>query len=162
MEDGALQSFDEAIGSRPPWLCACMCNFKVLAGQIEVSLELAASVGEHTFDWPSCFGEGAGEITEEAKFVETLGLRYISIPIISNLIADNITDNQIDQFSETLTSTDHYPMLIQCRSSNRVGGMLLLHQVLEENKDLEESLPEAHRADLKTLLKALTRQRLDR
>ena len=67
MEDGVLQSFDEAIGSRPPWLCACMCDFKVLAGQIEVSLELAASVGEHTFDWPSCFGEGAGEITEEAS-----------------------------------------------------------------------------------------------
>ena len=67
MEDGVLQSFDEAIGSRPPWLCACTCDFKVLAGQIEVSLELAASVGEHTFDWPSCFGEGAGEITEEAS-----------------------------------------------------------------------------------------------
>ncbi len=67
MEDGALQSFDEAIGPRPPWLCACMCDFKVLAGQIEVSLELAALVGEHTFDWPSCFGEGAGEITAEAS-----------------------------------------------------------------------------------------------
>ena len=47
MEDGALQSFDEAIGPKPTWLCGCMCDFKVLAGQIEVSLELAASVGEH-------------------------------------------------------------------------------------------------------------------
>ena len=81
MADGALQSFDEAIGPRPPWLCACMCNFKVLAGQIEVSLELAALVGEHTFDWPSCFGEGAGEITEEAsRFLSSQRVRSVRSP----------------------------------------------------------------------------------
>jgi arsenite methyltransferase len=97
--------------------------------------------------------EGAGA---EGKQVEELGLQYVHIPIASS----QITDEQIDRFSRTLTRSDHYPMLIHCRSSNRVGGLLLLHQVLHQNKDLNKSLEEARRAGLKPPLEERLLQRI--
>lgn len=98
-------------------------------------------------------GEGAAE---EGQHVEGLGMDYINIPIVSS----RITDAQIDLFSEILTQNDRYPMLIHCRSSNRVGGLLLLHQALRQNKDLDESVKEARRAGLKQPLEERLLQRI--
>lgn len=73
----------------------------------------------------------------------TGGGRVIAVdidPTMLTFLADRITDDQITEFSEILTRDDRYPMLIRSASSNRVGGMLLLARVLEQNQDLAASL----------------------
>ncbi len=95
-------------------------------------------------------------IDGEEDVVKSLGLTYVHIPIIST----DIRDDQIRKFSETLTNPDNYPMLIHCRSANRVGGLLLLHQVLNKDVDVSVALPEARRAGLKARLEKLLILRL--
>jgi ubiquinone/menaquinone biosynthesis C-methylase UbiE/protein tyrosine phosphatase (PTP) superfamily phosphohydrolase (DUF442 family) len=92
----------------------------------------------------------------EAGIVEKLGMKYVNIPIVPNAI----DSEQIRSFSETLTKTDNYPMLIHCASANRVGGLILLHDVLHQKKDLEIALKEARRTGLKPSLERLLLQRI--
>jgi protein tyrosine phosphatase (PTP) superfamily phosphohydrolase (DUF442 family) len=92
----------------------------------------------------------------EGEIVEALGMVYVNIPIASH----DIKTDQIAKFSETLTKSNNYPMLILCQSSNRVGGLILLHEVLYQNTELAAALEAARRAGLKPSLERPLLQRI--
>jgi len=103
--------------------------------------------------------EAEGSVAE-GTIVEALGMVYVNVPITSH----DIRPDQIAKFSETLTKSDNYPMLIHCQSSNRVGGLILLHEVLNQNTELATALEAARRAGLKPslerpLLRRITAER---
>jgi uncharacterized protein (TIGR01244 family) len=92
----------------------------------------------------------------EGRVVTDLGLNYLNVPIE----ASQITDEQIDLFSQTLMNDANYPMVVHCGSANRVGGLILLHRVLKENVEPEEALLEARRVGLRSALEKLLIKRL--
>ena len=99
--------------------------------------------------------EAEGSVAE-GTIVEALGMVYVNVPITSH----DIRPDQIAKFSETLTKSDNYPMLIHCQSSNRVGGLILLHEVLNQNIELASALEAARRAGLKPSLERPLLQRI--
>lgn len=84
---------------------------------------------------------------EEKPRVEALGLEYYNIPIGS----DGISPEQVALFSKILGDAANRPVLIHCASSNRVGAMWYIHEVLDEGKDEAAALEEAKKAGLKSL-----------
>ncbi len=55
---------------------------------------------------------------DEQAVVESLGLRYVTIPVSP----DSFSREEVDRFAEVLSENDE-PVLLHCASSNRVGGM---------------------------------------
>jgi len=84
-----------------------------------------------------------GSLEEKPK-VEAQGMEYFNIPIGS----DGFTTEQVELFSKILGDSDARPVLVHCASSNRVGAMWLLHQVLDEGEDETAALAEAKKAGL--------------
>ncbi len=55
---------------------------------------------------------------DERAIVDSLGLRYVTIPVSPA----SFSQEDVDRFAEVLSETDE-PVLLHCASSNRVGGM---------------------------------------
>jgi uncharacterized protein (TIGR01244 family) len=94
-----------------------------------------------------------GSVVEAPK-VEALGLEYHNIQWGSA----GITKEQFDQFEKILGDSANRPVLIHCASSNRVGAMWYLHQVLGEGKDEATALEEARKAGMKPNLEAKAKE----
>jgi uncharacterized protein (TIGR01244 family) len=88
--------------------------------------------------------EQEGSLQEKPK-VEALGLEYVNIPIGS----EPITKEQVDLFEKILGNAQDHPIFVHCASSNRVGAMWFLHEVLKEGKDEASALEEAKKAGMK-------------
>jgi len=88
--------------------------------------------------------EQEGSLEEKPK-VEALGLEYHNIPIGS----DGISKEQVALFEKILDDSESHPVFVHCASSNRVGAMWFIHQVLGEGKDEAAALEEARKAGLK-------------
>jgi uncharacterized protein (TIGR01244 family) len=84
-----------------------------------------------------------GSLEEKPK-VEALGLAYHNIPIGS----DGIQKEHVELFEQILGDPKTGPVFIHCASSNRVGAMWYIHQVLGEGKDEGAALEEARKAGL--------------
>ena len=84
-----------------------------------------------------------GSLEEKPK-VEAQGLEYFNIPIGS----DGFSNEKLHLFNQILGDEEARPVLIHCASSNRVGAMWLLHQVLDEGVDETAALAEAKKAGL--------------
>jgi uncharacterized protein (TIGR01244 family) len=97
--------------------------------------------------------EQEGSLEERAK-VEAAGLEYFNIPIGS----DGIHESQVELFSKILGDSTKRPLLIHCASSNRVGAMWFIHEVLGEGKDESSALEEARKAGLKSSLEPAARE----
>ena len=91
--------------------------------------------------------EGA---TEEKAKVEAMGFTYVNIPIGS----PDFTSEQQATFRSLVEDADNKPLLIHCASSNRVGAMWYIHQVLDKGRAEQEALEEAKKAGLKSLEQA--------
>lgn len=64
---------------------------------------------------------GDGEISwDEKAFVDSLGMRYVSIPMPGPDYA--ITDQHIEEFDEVIRTSDG-PILFHCGSGNRAAGL---------------------------------------
>lgn len=87
--------------------------------------------------------EQEGSLEEKPK-VEALGMDYYNIPIGR----DGFSPEIVAEFEEILADEDNRPILIHCASSNRVGAMWYLHQVLNEGKDEDTALAEGKKAGL--------------
>lgn len=83
---------------------------------------------------------------DEKGTVEKLGMRYISLPISGG---DGVTFENASRLDETLAGIDG-PVLLHCASSNRVGALLTLREVLKGAKE-EEALELGTEAGLKSL-----------
>ena len=97
--------------------------------------------------------EQEGSLEEKPK-VEALGLEYHNIPIGS----DGISREQVALFEKILGDSKTHPVFVHCASSNRVGAMWFIHQVLGEGKDEASALEEAKKAGLKPSLEGTARE----
>jgi uncharacterized protein (TIGR01244 family) len=90
--------------------------------------------------------EQEGSLEEKPK-VDALGLQYVNIPIGS----EGINKAQVDLFEKILSESESKknPVFIHCASSNRVGAMWFIHEVLKEGKDEATALEDAKKAGLK-------------
>jgi uncharacterized protein (TIGR01244 family) len=94
-----------------------------------------------------------GSLEEQPK-VEALGLEYQNIPIDSS----GISKEQVAIFEKILGDSSKRPVFIHCASSNRVGAMWFIHQVLGEGRDEASALEEARKAGMKPNLEAAARE----
>jgi len=90
--------------------------------------------------------EQEGSLEEKPK-VEALGMEYFNIPIGR----DGFSPEIVAKFHEILEDNSNRPILIHCASSNRVGALWFIHEVLEKGRDENEALAEAKKAGLKSL-----------
>jgi uncharacterized protein (TIGR01244 family) len=93
--------------------------------------------------------ESEGSLEEKPK-VEALGLAYHNIPVGS----EGISKEDVALFEKILGDSKTHPVFIHCASSNRVGAMWFIHQVLGEGKDEASALEEAKKAGLKPNLES--------
>ena len=87
--------------------------------------------------------EQEGSLEEKPK-VEALGMEYYNIPIGR----DGFSPAILEQFQEILADADNRPLLIHCASSNRVGALWYIHQVLDTGEDEAAALAEGKKAGL--------------
>jgi len=74
---------------------------------------------------------------DEEALVESLGMRFLSVPIEGK---PGLTEDNARAFVEALEAAGPGPMLIHCGSGNRVGGIFALKAFFIEGKTPEESL----------------------
>lgn len=87
--------------------------------------------------------EQEGSLEEKPK-VEALGMEYYNIPIGR----DGFSPAILEQFKEILADSDNRPLLIHCASSNRVGALWYIYQVLDAGEDEATALAEGKKAGL--------------
>jgi len=104
----------------------------VTAGQLRVEdLASLAAAGCHVVmdirapDEPRDYDEPAA--------VRAAGMEYRNVPVVY----DGIPDETFDQVRSALR--DDRPLVLHCRSANRVGAMLLPYLVLDEQQDPDDA-----------------------
>ncbi len=73
---------------------------------------------------------------DEKKLVESLGMKYVSIPIGDE---KDFNLNNVKLLDEALAGLKS-PVVVHCASSNRVGGLLALRENLIKNSSAEDSI----------------------
>ena len=85
---------------------------------------------------------------EEAEFVSRQGMTYVNIPIRG---IQDLTRVQAEQLSNALPPDTTDPVLIHCKSANRVGALLALKRYWLDGLSLEEALEIGRKAGLTRL-----------
>ncbi len=88
--------------------------------------------------------DGETELNEK-QVVEDLGLNYVHLPWNG---AEELTDKIFDEVRESLKSAEK-PILLHCKSANRVGAVWLPFRVLDEGVGVEKAVEEAKIVGLK-------------
>lgn len=83
---------------------------------------------------------------DEEKVVEALGLVYLNLPWNGE---EELTDDVFDRARQMLSEAEK-PVLIHCKSANRVGAIWLPFRVLEDGVAIDEAVEEAKTVGLKT------------
>jgi uncharacterized protein (TIGR01244 family) len=80
------------------------------------------------------------DLEKERSLVEQSGMRYINIPVVTRAPRAE----QVDEFIRVIKEKANHPMLIHCRSANRVGAFMMIYRVVElgwsESKAEEEAV----------------------
>ena len=92
---------------------------------------------------------------DETRAAESLGLRYVRIPVAG---ADGLDAANVRAVHQALQQSQG-PVLLHCASGNRAGAVLGLVNARYEHASPEQALQLGQRAGLKSL-EAATRQRL--
>ena len=82
---------------------------------------------------------------DEAEVVESLGMRYVSIPVSP----ETLSVDDVERFTEVLSESEG-PVLIHCGSSNRVGGIWAAYLVRERGMDVEDAIERGKAAGLRS------------
>ncbi len=83
---------------------------------------------------------------DEAQRAGELGLEYLNLPIGG---ADDLTDEVFDR-ARGIFERGQRPMLVHCKSANRVGALWLAWRATDGGLTLEEALAEAKLVGLKS------------
>lgn len=75
---------------------------------------------------------------QEGEKIETLGMRYVHIPVSTK----NIREEQIDQFREKLGQFPA-PVFVHCATGKRSGAFAMMHAAVEKDMTGEETLRRA-------------------
>lgn len=94
---------------------------------------------------------------QELTWVETAGMKYIHIPVAG---AEGLTLENTREFADALSTAENYPLIIHCKSGQRVGAMFALKAFHIDEKSIEESLAIGERAGL-TILAPVIRKILE-
>ena len=54
-----------------------------------------------------------------------------------------MTDEKISEIRKLLSDTNNQPMILHCKSANRVGAVWMIYRVLDEGWDYDQALKEA-------------------
>ncbi len=84
---------------------------------------------------------------DEPQVVDRLGMSYRNPGIGS---ANTLTDQRFEEVRRLLNQTENHPILLHCRSANRVGAIWLAYRVLDGGVGYEAALAEAKRVGLKS------------
>jgi uncharacterized protein (TIGR01244 family) len=85
---------------------------------------------------------------QELTWVEGAGMKYIHIPVDG---AEGFTRENTKVFADALSKPENYPLIIHCKSGQRVGAMFALKAFHIDEKSVEESLSIGERAGLTAL-----------
>ena len=89
---------------------------------------------------------------QESTWVEGFGMKYFHIPVAG---AEGLTLENTKLFAEVLSKTENYPLIVHCKSGNRVGALFALKAFHIDGKSKEESLLIGERAGLTSLAPAV-------
>ncbi len=82
---------------------------------------------------------------QEKAWVEGSGMRYIHISIS---VAEGFTPQNAKVFAEALSKSENYPLIVHCKSGERVGAMFALKAFHIDEKEIDEALLIGERAGL--------------
>ena len=82
---------------------------------------------------------------QEKIWVEGSGMKYIHIPIV---VAEGFAPQNAKLFADVLSKPEHYPLIVHCKSGERVGAMFALKAFHIDEKEIEEALLIGERAGL--------------
>ncbi len=85
---------------------------------------------------------------QELTWVEDAGMKYIHIPVAG---AEGLTLENTKLFAEALSKPENYPLIVHCKSGQRVAAMFALKAFHIDEKSIEESLAVGERAGLTAL-----------
>ena len=84
----------------------------------------------------------------EPSTVEQLGMAYINIPISGPQDLNRVAAMQL---AEVMNDCSHHPLLIHCRSANRVGALIALKEYWFEGKSEADALATGRSAGMTQL-----------
>ena len=84
----------------------------------------------------------------EASSVQALGMAYFNIPIRS---AQDLTIEAARQLAEVMDDCERHPVLVHCRSANRVGALMALKEYWFGGKSAAEAMATGRNAGLTKL-----------
>ena len=74
---------------------------------------------------------------QERVWVEGAGMKYFHIPIS---VPKELTPQKAKVFADVLSKPENYPLIVHCKSGNRVGAMFALKAFHIDEMEIEEAL----------------------
>ena len=84
----------------------------------------------------------------ERKWVEGLGMRYISLPVDGK---KGVTKENALKLADYLKDSSLYPLIVHCYTSNRTGAIFAIKAFHVDGKSADQSLEVGKKAGLKSL-----------
>ncbi len=94
---------------------------------------------------------------QELIWVNGAGMKYIHIPVAG---AEGFTREKTMEFAGAISKPENYPLIVHCKSGQRVGAMFALKAFHIDEKSIEESLSVGERAGL-TILTPIVKKILE-
>lgn len=82
---------------------------------------------------------------QEKVWVEGSGMNYIHIPVA---VTEGLTPQNAKVFADVLSKVENYPLIVHCKSGERVGAMFALKVFHIDEKEIDEALLVGERAGL--------------
>ncbi|HSQ19650.1 MAG TPA: protein tyrosine phosphatase family protein [Blastocatellia bacterium] len=79
------------------------------------------------------------DLKHEQDAVQTAGMRYVNIPVVSSAPKPE----QVDEFIRAVKDKENHPMLIHCGTANRVGAFWMIYRVVDQGWPEDKALDEA-------------------
>ena len=121
----------------------------------EAQIRQLAAEGYRTIVNLRAAGEPGG--WDEAPLAEELGLRFVAIPMSG---AAGLAEGNARKLAKVLEQDDAYPVLVHCKSGNRVGALFALKAFYVDGRDADAALGVGLRAGL-TSLESAVREHLE-
>ena len=86
------------------------------------------------------------DLAAEEKLAKELGLRYVSIPVVTAVPKEE----QADEFLKILAELKDEKTFVHCAAANRVGGFVMIQQVMQGGSSLEKAEEEAKQIGLRS------------
>jgi protein tyrosine phosphatase (PTP) superfamily phosphohydrolase (DUF442 family) len=80
-------------------------------------------------------------LPNEEKLVESLGMKYINVPVLWN----NPTRENLDAFMDAMDSHKDKSILVHCEANYRATGFVTLYRILRLGWDRESAFKDMHK-----------------